>query len=291
MFILAIHAVVMLSTVASLVLSNAGMLRNAGFSFVTALAITLVATPFVRRFAVARELYDRPDTGLKPHQRPVPYLGGVAMYLGWFGAMLAVLFLPHEIRVLTVSVLIAGTVLMLTGLIDDLKDLRPRTKLALQALAAAILVFGGVGRTLALLALNPLEAWLPGVTVSEPVLFGLSGMLVGAILLGSTNATNLIDGLDGLCAGLLGIAGLGYLVISLAVFGEADAALPIALAGALVGICLGFLAYNFNPASIFMGDSGSLLLGFNAAVLMILIGEVHSPARFAGAVMVFAFPI
>lgn len=261
-----------------------------------ALATTLVAVPIIRRTAVAFQLYDRPDSGLKPHARPIPYLGGVAMYLGWLAALHAAMWLAPSCRATMPWLVAAGSLLMLTGLVDDLRGLRPGTRLLAQAVCAGLLLCGGVGSGIAAAMLGSLGGWMPEWLTSGPIALALSGVICMGLLAGAANSTNLIDGLDGLCAGLLGISALGFAILAedlnrtMGLTGPGMVALAVLAAG-LLGMCLGFLPYNFNPASIFMGDSGSLLLGFNVAVVLIMFGEAASWRWFVAAIVVFGFPI
>lgn len=267
-----------------------------GWPTILALAATLIAVPLVRRVAIAFQLYDRPDSGLKPHARPIPYLGGLAMYVGWLAALHAAMWLNPACRSSIPWVVAAGSILMLTGLIDDLRGLRPGVRLAVQVVCAGLLIYGGVGRGIVPALLHPVGEWLPAWLMSGPVAVGLSGLVCMGLLAGAANSTNLIDGLDGLCSGILAIAALGFAFIAEILTRTGDSAsptmiVPTVLASALFGMCLGFLVYNFNPASIFMGDSGSLLLGFNVAVVLILFGESASWQWFAAGLVVFGFPI
>jgi UDP-GlcNAc:undecaprenyl-phosphate GlcNAc-1-phosphate transferase len=264
----------------------------AGLAFV----ITLLAVPVVRRTAVAFQLYDRPDSGLKPHARPIPYLGGLAMYLGWLAALHAAMWLIPSSRASIPWIVAAGSILMLTGLVDDLRGLRPGVRLLVQVVCAGLLLYGGIGRGIAPALLHPLSDCLPVWLADGPVALALSGLICMGLLAGAANSTNLIDGLDGLCAGVLGISALGFALLAETLgrtigLTTPAAVLPSVLAAGLFGMCLGFLLYNFNPASIFMGDSGSLLLGFNVAVVLILFGELASWRWFVAAVAVFGFPI
>jgi len=282
-----------------IVASASGMdfLRPLFWPLLAGLALTLIAVPIVRRVAVSIELYDRPDSGLKPHGRPIPYLGGVAMYVGWLAALHCAMLLFPACRPQMPWIAIAGTILMLTGLIDDVHGLRPGLRLLIQAVAAAFLLYGGIGRQVAEALLAPLRGTLPAWMFADAVLTGLSGVFCIVVLAGASNSTNLIDGLDGLCAGILAIAALGFVAVASDLAGAATsspgtaALVQALLAVAVCGICVGFLCYNFNPASIFMGDSGSLLLGFNVAVILIRFAEQHSWRWLAGALVVFGFPI
>lgn len=264
--------------------------------FVISLGVTIVMTPIVRAIAVAGRIYDQPDALLKPHAKPIPYLGGVAIYCGWAAGLLSMFWLmpdglhPESHGVL-IYVLIAGTIMMLTGLVDDLVDLRPRTKLLCQLVAAGVLVYGDVGRGV----LPMMIGWLGYVHPPEMLERIVSSIVTVMIVIAAGNATNLIDGLDGLCSGVTGIICVGFAVIAahLAADGNNTPGDPVRLiiAFALLGSCLGFLRYNFNPAQVFMGDAGSLLLGFNAAVILLLFVERNVLRWFLGACMVFSLPV
>ncbi|HKQ49165.1 MAG TPA: MraY family glycosyltransferase [Phycisphaerae bacterium] len=267
--------------------------------FAAALAVTLLTCPFVRRIAIRLDLYDRPDSGLKPHERPIPYLGGVAMYLGWLAALVCAVFLTRTDRLEIAWIVVGGTLLMLTGLADDIRHLSPKFRLLVQAIVAGLLMYGGIGRECGRALIASFADDLPGWAVSEPVVLGLSAAVCIFALAGAMNAANFIDGMDGLCAGILGIAAVGFFYVSLAVPPAGDVLAPVraALCAAIFGACLGFLFFNSHPASIFMGDSGSLLLGYSTAVVMILLME-HPTCRtqpswrwFDGALIAFAVPV
>jgi len=270
--------------------------------FAVSLAATLLFVPMVRWLAVRLDLFDRPDAGLKPHDRPIPCLGGVGMYLGWCAALAVAYAWIEPCRGAVPWVAAAGTLLTLTGVADDLWRLSPKVRLVVQAVAAVLLMYGGVGRKAASALIEPLRTSLPSFAATETVELCFAALVCVFTLAGAMNATNFIDGLDGLCAGIVAIASLGFLAISLTVghaAGGVDPAGPLRLilCAALLGMCAGLLWYNFNPASIFMGDGGSLLLGFNVAVIMLLLMEQPAHAGYAtwrwfdGALIAFAFPV
>lgn len=282
--------------------STVDLLKAYCWPLAVALAVTLAICPLVKRIAIKLELYDRPDGGLKPHQVPIPYLGGVAMYVGWVAALAVSYALVPEARRPLPWIMIAGTVLMLTGLIDDIRHLSPKVRLLIQAGMAAMLVYGGIGRHASRALLVPIQSIAPDLLLSEPVVAAVSVGVCIFALAGAMNATNFIDGLDGLCGGILAIASIGLALVSLVVnrldpSHDPSAAVRFALCAGVLGACLGFLHYNFNPASIFMGDSGSLLLGFNVAVLLLLLAEQPHHAGYAtwrwldAGLIVFAFPV
>ena len=209
--------------------------------FGCALVFAIGATPVMRRAAPWLGVMDQPS-GRKVHRRPMPRLGGAAIY-GAFILALLLLGTRYNIHEL-VSILLGATLVSFFGLWDDRWGLRPLLKLAGQILAALVLVYSGVR-----VGVFPWPALNVGVTVFWVV--------------GITNAMNLMDNMDGLAGGVGGIAA-AFFVLLAAMNGQY---LVGALAAALLGACLGFLIYNFNPASIFMGDTGALFLGFMLAAV------------------------
>ncbi|MBX3395606.1 MAG: undecaprenyl/decaprenyl-phosphate alpha-N-acetylglucosaminyl 1-phosphate transferase [Phycisphaerae bacterium] len=271
--------------------------------FVAASAVALIFGPIVRRASIRLDFFDRPDGGLKPHDRPIPYLGGIAIYLGWLAALILTILLPDGFSaerfsqtghaVLWISA--GGTILMLIGLIDDIRHLPPIFRLFMQAAVAGVLLYGGVGRTL----LTSLAAPLIGDTAMDQwsaVHASLAFALIAFIIAGATNSTNLIDGMDGLCAGVTAIACVGFITLAAPLGGcgamsKAGALLVVTLSAAVIGACLAFLFFNFNPASMFMGDSGSLLLGFSIATMIALFAEHAGWRGLICSTIVFGFPI
>jgi UDP-GlcNAc:undecaprenyl-phosphate GlcNAc-1-phosphate transferase len=202
-----------------------------------ALAALLAAwfTPRVRAAAIRFGIVDRPDGRLKTHAEPVAYLGGLAIYLSF---LVAIAFtVPFDRHVL--GLLLAGSIVVLIGLVDDLGSLKPWTKLAGQTVAVLVLVKSGIYIKLTFLPV--------------PLAIALSILW----LLACANAFNLIDIMDGLSAGTAIVASLGLIIVA-TLGGNHDAALVLA---ALAGACLGFLRFNFEPARIYMGDCGSLFIG------------------------------
>jgi len=271
-----------------------------------ALAVSAVTTPLCRRFALAHAIVDRPDEHLKPHKRPIPYLGGVAIFLGWVAGILVALTrwggqVPFEPQPggpalpawPTVGVLIAGLGITCLGLFDDLRMASPKAKLMVGALVAVLLAAFGIGDDTLLLLLRStgtdpgdLPRWLVLIYSLPLTIF---------IVLGACNATNLIDGLDGLCSGVLGIMSVGFLVLAVHLhlwnqWHPLDVQ-RVVLCLAMMGAALGFLPYNRNPARIFMGDAGSMLLGLNVAILLLLFAKSIALRWMAAALMMFALPL
>ena len=215
-----------------------------------AFVLSLLLTPLVRDAFVRRGLVDQPDGGRKFHDRAVPRAGGIPIAISYAAAFAVLLALParggsvferHLPAVL--SLLPSAGVIFLIGLVDDLRGLLPWQKLAGQTAAAAMAVGAGVRIT-----------GISGHPLDQSIGAGLTVLW----LLACCNAFNLIDGLDGLASGM---GFFSTLTVFLAAFLHGDHMLALA-ALPLAGSLLGFLRYNFNPASIFLGDSGSLLIGF-----------------------------
>lgn len=196
--------------------------------------------------AVARQygLVDRPDGKLKRHAEPVPYLGGAAVYLAFVVTLGVTYSFSHEV----LALLLAGTMVVLLGLVDDLGAISPRAKFLGQALAVLVLMKAGV-----LIHV----VWLPWYA-SWPLTFFW--------LIGITNALNLIDIMDGLSSGVGLVAALALLGVAVLNGNHQIAILTATLAGALAG----FLRFNFQPARIYLGDTGSLFIGLNLGALAMI---------------------
>jgi UDP-GlcNAc:undecaprenyl-phosphate/decaprenyl-phosphate GlcNAc-1-phosphate transferase len=216
-----------------------------------AFLFALVLSPLVRDFCRRLGLVDRPDQIRKMHREAVPRLGGVAIAFAYTLALAFVVVAPYRGLDLDIprtlarglALVPAAAVVFLTGLWDDIRGLRPWQKLSGQVIAAVLAYTAGFG--IHVLRGQPLADW---VSLPITVLW----------LVGCSNALNLIDGMDGLAAGVGFFAATTMLVAAL-LHENVELALVTA---PLVGALLGFLRYNFNPASIFLGDSGSLLIGF-----------------------------
>jgi len=238
---------------------------------VVALAATLVVTPIVRDLSVRASLVDRPG-GRKVHVKAVPRLGGIGIFAGFTAALLvevaggsagwwAAVLSPGDYPLM--GALAGCALIFVVGLVDDLKGLTPGVKFAGQVLAAAVPIAAGLRMEY---IGNPLQGGLAQLgLLSYPV------TLVWIVAF--ANVFNLIDGLDGLAAGVAGIAAVSFLLLAI----DMNQFVAAVLAVALIGACAGFLRYNFNPASIIMGDSGALFIGF-ALGCMSLLGVMKSAA-------------
>ncbi len=258
-------------------------------------AVSLGATPIVRALARRWGVVDRPDGYLKPHSRPIAYLGGVAVCLGWQAGLLYLWVVEPASRMWMLGLSVGGLVVMLVGLADDIMDLKPALKLAGQVLAALILMGFGVGLSIVTVFVQPLRMLWPELVCPGWLVTTLSVPITIFVVVAACNATNLLDGLDGLCSGVTGIISLMFLVLAthLAMYGYSRAGDPVRIAAslAMVGAVLGFLRFNIAPATIFLGDAGSMLLGFFAAAMIIMFGEKGLPRWMLGAVMIFGLPI
>jgi UDP-GlcNAc:undecaprenyl-phosphate GlcNAc-1-phosphate transferase len=231
-------------------------LTHAFVLMAVALAVTLLVTPLIRRFSVRADLMDEPGAR-KVHTTAVPRLGGVGIVSGFAAALLletaGELWWRWPTALLRGDGQVMGTVLGVAvifalGLVDDVRGMRAGVKLVGQMLAALV----------------PIAFGLHIDFFSNPFGGGIlrlgwfSYPLTVLWLIGFANVFNLIDGLDGLAAGIAVIAAASFMALAL----NMGQAIPAILAASLIGACVGFLRYNFNPASIYMGDSGSLSIGF-----------------------------
>jgi len=213
------------------------------FTLALSFLLALYGTPLARQAAIKYGIVDKPDGNLKNQGEPVPYLGGLAIYM----AFLLSLSLTFEFSRELLGVMLGGTIIVLLGLIDDFGVLTPEVKLVGQIIAAFVLIKSG---TMIYLTFIP---------------FWLRLFLTGLWIVGITNAFNIIDIMDGLSAGVAALAALTLSVVALT-----NGKLTVAImAVALGGAALGFLRYNFNPARIYMGDTGSMFLGYTLAALSI----------------------
>jgi UDP-GlcNAc:undecaprenyl-phosphate GlcNAc-1-phosphate transferase len=215
-----------------------------------AFVIVVLLTPAVGGMARMLGAVDRPDAR-RLNRRPIPRLGGLAIFLGILVPSLAFLDLSSESR----GVLLGAAIATVVGAVDDFRGLSPPVKLAGQFVAAAVPPAFGVWIdhfTFPLLGVVDLPAWV-GVPISM--------LFIVAVM----NMVNFLDGMDGLAAGVCAIAGVTYAILALSL-GKAD---PAILSAVVAGACLGFLRHNFFPARIFMGDSGALCLGFILASVSI----------------------
>lgn len=245
-------------------------------SFIMSAIISFVLTPIVRRIAIKTGAMDIPKDNRRVHKEPMPLIGGLAIFFAVIIVTLIFLPLTREI----ISMIIGSAIIVMGGIIDDYKELSPKKKFLFELIAGIVLIIGGIkidfitnpfSKDIALLDLK----WL-----SIPVtLFWIVGI---------TNTLNFIDGLDGLSAGVAMISSLTLMIVA-GKFGYSNI---IILSAAMAGACLGFLPFNFNPAKIFMGDTGALFLGFMLSAITIE-GVMKSVATIAivAPILILSVPI
>lgn len=222
--------------------------------FSIAFFVSLASTPVVKTLACKVGAIDVPDGQRRVHKVPIPRLGGLAIFLGFMCAVIALADIDNQVR----GILIGSIIIVAIGIVDDIKQLRALIKLVVQIIAAVIVVCHDVKISALTVPTFIVDTgYLPLGWFSVPItIFWIVAV---------TNAVNLIDGLDGLAVGVSSIATFSLFFIAI-LAGEPTVAL---IAAALAGSCLGFLPYNFNPAKIFMGDTGSTFLGFILSTICI----------------------
>ncbi len=260
-----------------------------GYLIVLAVAIgtTLVLTPLVRRLAVRIGAVVRPDDR-RIHERPTPTLGGLAMYLGFLAAMAAATRIPQFEGVFTTTseplgVILGATIIFLVGLVDDLRDVSAPAKVAGQVLAGGVLSLLGVTMLFFRIPFGDIVLLSPDLAPLVTVLW----------VVGMANAINLIDGLDGLAAGIVAIAAAAFFLYAARLFDEGflpDNSVSPLIAIIVLGLCLGFLPHNVHPARIFMGDGGAMLLGLLMATPTLLVGG-QTNEGFSGQTFFFFAPL
>lgn len=204
-------------------------------TFVLAFFLSIYLTPLMRKAALQYGIVDRPDGKLKNHRSPVAYLGGLAVYL----AFLISLSLTFSLNQEMLGILLAGTIIVILGLVDDFGVLSPGIKLCGQSIAVLVLMRSGICIKLAFLP------WY----VSLPLSY--------LWLIGTINAFNIIDVMDGLSSGVAFTCSLVFFLVGVLNHNLIIATMSVALGGSV----LGFLRYNFEPAQIYLGDTGSMFIG------------------------------
>ena len=255
------------------------VLIRVGLTLIVAMAVSLLSTPLVKVLAQKMGAMDVPKDNRRMHHVPIPRMGGLAIFLGFLVASLA--FLPEIDRAMR-SILYGAVVIVILGVLDDRFALKALPKLFVQIAAACIVVFYGNCRIDRLT--NPFGATMSSFWDLGAFAYPLTIIWIVAI----TNAVNFIDGLDGLACGVSCISSVNLLVIALLV---ADAPVAVVVA-AMTGACIGFVPYNFNPAKIFMGDTGSTFLGFMLATISIQgLFKAYTVISFAVPFLLLGLPI
>lgn len=259
-----------------------GLLYTTGF--IISLVLALVMTPLVKKFAFKVGAIDKPNHR-KVHTRIMPRLGGLAIYIAFVGAFFLLspllpdgLLRPSDMKLIN-ALLVGGTIIIILGALDDRFELSAKVKLVGQIAAACVVVFGFDVK------INLLN--IPFGETMQPVAQWIAIPLTILWIVGVTNAINLIDGLDGLAAGVSGIA-IATIVVMASVMGFQPI---ILLSTLLLGGIVGFLVFNFHPAKIFMGDSGSLFLGFSLATLSMLGFKQVTIVSFVTPLLIIGVPL
>ncbi len=253
------------------------------YIFLTVLILTAILTIIVRKIALYFNIIDRPDLGStqtrKIHSRAVPLLGGVAIFIAYFLALFfqADRFLAGNLNWPQLIGFFAGAlVLIIGGFLDDKYNLQPKLQIIFPLLAILAVILGGV--EIAKIT-NPF-----GGIINLKSLVFISPLLITGWLLGMMYTTKLLDGVDGLVSGMSAIGGLVIFLFTLTTrYYQPDIALAALI---LMAVCVGFLIFNFNPAKIFLGEGGSLLLGYILGVLAIISG-----GKIAIALLVMGIPV
>ena len=248
-----------------------------GLAFMVALLVAWLLTPPVKSFAEHVGAIDVPKDERRVHDHPIPRMGGLAIFLGFLLSVL--LFVNISTQVL--GIVLGAVIIVVMGAVDDIVSLKPGIKLLGQTVAAIVAIRCGI-------VFENISN--PNIFSAETFIFvgWLSIPLTLLWIVGCTNAVNLIDGLDGLAVGVSGISSLTMLVVSLYV---SEPVVSIMLS-ALVGACVGFLPYNFNPAKIFMGDVGSQFLGFVLSTVSIMgLFKFHAIITFIVPMLALAVPL
>ena len=259
-------------------------------SFIVALA----ATWLCKKIALKLGIVDKPDAFVKTHKEPVAYLGGVGILAGLTVGILGGIVLLKDFETFDKSLwwllgILAGAgIACFVGLVDDILDIRPWQKFLGQIVAGIALLLVGIRPSL-----HHSFSYL-GITLSPEMELALGVPIVIFFVLGATNSLNLLDGLDGLCGGVTAIITIALLLLSIhrATWGFSEVGDPVRIIVCLglVGGVLGFLPFNRHPAKIFMGDAGSMLLGFVIAALMMLFAE-QVPRWWMASIVIFGLPI
>ena len=240
-------------------------------AFVCAALLAYTMTPSVRVLAYKMGAVDVPLDGRRVHKKPIPRIGGLAIYLSFIITTALFCDISRDL----VTIWVGGGLLVITGVFDDIFRLNAWVKLAVQFLVAGFAVWNGC-----VIDFVNIGGYVPLGAFSIP--------LTILWLVGLTNAINFIDGLDGLACGVSAISAMSLLCVVL-LQGDYVSTLICAV---LLGSCLGFLPFNSNPARIFMGDTGALFLGFTLAVLSVQgVYKMHAVLSFIVPIAIFALPI
>ncbi|MEG0257157.1 MAG: MraY family glycosyltransferase [Christensenella sp.] len=235
--------------------------------------VTYTMTPLVRKLAFKVGAVDIPKDNRRMHSKPIPTMGGLAIFVAFAFGMLAFV----DMNTTYVGLLVGALIIIILGMLDDIYDLKPYIKLLGQICAALVVCFSGVV--------------IEKITWFDQIIFFGNWAIPITVLwiVAITNTINLIDGLDGLACGIVAISSFALLAVSLLSAGNPTVTVVAAI---LAGACLGFLPYNLNPAKIFMGDAGAMFLGFVLSVISIQgFFKVNAVVSFGIPFLVLGLPI
>lgn len=260
-------------------MDNIGYVTLSVVAFILAFLISFFTTPVAKKIAFKVGAIAKPRKR-DMHSKPIPRMGGIAIFLGFMITFLLVIWkMPLTNLKQIAGIAIGCTTIFILGFFDDIYELGSKIKFIIQILAATLVALCGVRIdffSIPIIGYNPV--YMDLLSIPATVIW----------IVGITNAVNLIDGLDGLAAGISSIASLCLMVLSIKA-GYPPAAL---LTATLAGSCMGFLPYNFNPASIFMGDTGSTFLGFTLGITSVLgLLKGYTLATIFVAILVLGLPI
>jgi UDP-GlcNAc:undecaprenyl-phosphate/decaprenyl-phosphate GlcNAc-1-phosphate transferase len=261
---------------------------------VTSFVCAVAATWLCKSIALRLNIVDKPDNLVKTHKKPVAYLGGIGVLVGFSVGTLCGVYLvrghdllPEMMRWLF-GVLAGAVIACFVGVLDDIFDISPTKKVLGQTLAASTILAAGILPNLSEIA----DQFGGHISPTAGIIIGIPIVIFFVIL--TTNSLNLLDGLDGLCGGVTAIITVGMLLLAIHRstygFSEQGDMVRVIVCLALVGGVCGFLPFNRYPAKIFMGDAGSMMLGFVVAALMMLLAR-KSPRWWVASIIVFGLPI
>lgn len=248
-------------------------------AFLLALLLSFACTPIAQHIAYKIGAIDVPKDKRRMHKKPIPRLGGLAIFSGFYLSTLVFCtpYMTREIR----GMLVGSIIIIALGMFDDVLALKPMQKFGFQLIATAIPVYCGVRITSLPNIFGGTDAYIP-----LNIYMQYTVTIIWLLLI--LNAVNLIDGLDGLAVGVSAIMSICVMIIVILVQSPAVAIIAAALAGA----CLGFIPYNFNPAKLFMGDTGSMFIGYTLAVMSVMgLFKAYAIIAFAIPFLIFGLPI